>query len=96
MSKASRSNQSAQGKTLRGGGHRRVLVGLHLHADAVVLDHRQQVVDHVEAAGPLGIVGAADVHQLMEAAVGIVAQVGQHLARCARARPAGSARHIPP
>ena len=68
MSKASRSNQLAAGNTLDDARHRRVLVGLDLDADALVLAQRQQVVDDVEALRALGIVDAADVDQHLEPA----------------------------
>ncbi len=45
----------------------------------MVLGQRQQMIDHVESLGAVGIVGAADVDQLLEAAAGIVTQDGQHL-----------------
>ena len=50
-----------------------------LHPHAAVLGHRQQVVDDVEPLGPLRIVDAAEVDQLVELAVRMVAQEGQGL-----------------
>ena len=35
---------------------------------------REQVIDDVEPAGALGVVGAADIDEATEGAVGIVAQ----------------------
>ena len=60
-------------------GHRRRLVGLHLHADATVTGGRQQMVDDVEALLARGIVDAGRFDEADEAEAGIVAQHGQHV-----------------
>ena len=59
--------------------HRQHVVGVELDPDAPVLGQRQQVVIDVEAADPLGIIGSAKVHQLVEGELGIVAQPGDHI-----------------
>ena len=59
--------------------HRRRLVGRKLDPYAKVLLERQQVVDHLEALLALGVIGRGDVHELLELAVLVVAQIGQHL-----------------
>jgi hypothetical protein len=64
--------------------HRRRLVRHELHADALVVLDAEQIVDHVEALLALRPVDTADVDQLREQALGIVAQIGQqrdHLVR---------------
>jgi len=54
--------------------HRRILVGLNLHADAAVPVGRQQVIDHVEPPRPLRPVYGAQIDQLYEPAQWIVAE----------------------
>src|SRR6185437_573275 len=54
--------------------HRTRLVRGGLDPDALVELHAQEVVDDVEALGPLGIIDAADIDQHLEEAFRIVAQ----------------------
>ena len=59
--------------------HRRVFVGLDLHADAMVLVGRQQMIDDIEALRARGIVGAANIDEADKTAFRIVAQEAQNL-----------------
>ena len=59
------------------GRHRLLLVGGDADAQAMVLRHGQQVIDHLEALGPLGIVDPGNLHQLL--IFEIVAQRGEHV-----------------
>ena len=46
-------------------------------AQAVVLRHREQMIDHLEPLGALGIVDPGNLHQLL--VVELVAQRAQHV-----------------
>src|SRR5665213_2154439 len=61
------------------GWHGLLLVGLQLHADAQIVAHAEEIIDHVEAQRPVRIVDAANVAEHGEAALRIVAQKTQHL-----------------
>src|SRR5262245_11179197 len=56
------------------GRHRRVLVGPDLDADALIELQGQQVIDDVEPLRTIGPIDAANIHQQLELAFGIVAQ----------------------
>ena len=73
------------GKTDDRARHRRRLVGLDAHADAVVQPGAQQVIDHIEALLALGVIDAANVDQAAEAALRIVAQEFDDVGTIARA-----------
>ena len=78
MSQVSRSYQSAALNTSITEGTGRRLVGRDLHADALVMLEREQVIDDLEALLALGVVDAAEIDQLLELALRLVAQVAQH------------------
>ena len=50
------------------GGDHFILADRHTQADALVLVHRQQMIDDVKALGPLGMVDTGDVHEGREPA----------------------------
>lgn len=60
-------------------GNRRSLFDLGLHPNPNVLSQAKQVVDDVEAWLATGIIHPADVHQLLELEIYVIAQEGQDL-----------------
>ena len=68
-------------------GTRRVLAGLDLDPDAVVLGRRQQMIDHVEAPLARRPVDRGDVDEAEELAALVVAQEGHDLDDVARRSP---------
>src|SRR5262249_9074309 len=57
-------------------GHEALLVGGDLDADALIELEAQEIVDHLEALGPVGIVDAAEVDHDLEKTLRIVTQEG--------------------
>ena len=79
MSNTSRSSQLATGQRPVALGTGVVSSVEHLDADAAVLGQRKQLVIDLEPLGPLGIVGAGDLHQLLIFEARRVAQRAQRV-----------------
>ncbi len=70
---------AGRGEQRDDGRHGGLLVGVQLHADTLIMLQRQQVVDDLEALFAGRIIDAANIHQLLELAVAVVAQERHHL-----------------
>src|SRR5205823_10579638 len=65
-------------KNRDGGWHSRGFAGFDFDPDTPVLLDRQQMIDDVKAPRTVWIIGAANIYQQPEPALGIVAQPGQY------------------